>query len=94
MKQIGKTYDAEGFGSQTCPDCMRVSTNDTFLRWPEMVSYKEITILQTIRVALCPCGNVFVRQLLQEEFNSNAPMTNATANNTNALSVTDSTRPA
>lgn len=50
-----------------CPDCKKVTYNNTYVLLPEAMSVKDLAEMKTIRLAFCPCGNIFLRQRLYNE---------------------------
>lgn len=69
MKKIGTVYKTTS-GDNTCPDCGKKNYADTYLRWPNGKNILKIASEvskdkgehKTIRVIICDCGNVMVRQ--------------------------------
>ena len=68
--KIGKVFKVYG-SENICPDCGDTTHNHTFLLWPDgenifkvAKEIKRIGVSSTIRVAICECGNIFLRQRL------------------------------
>jgi hypothetical protein len=65
-KAIGKVYEAVGAFNK-CPDCGTTTYNDTYVLLNEGQSVAELNgDSLNIRVAICECGNIFLRQRLMK----------------------------
>lgn len=44
-----------------CPDCGKKGIIEDYIYWEDSISYKDINPEQRIRLAMCKCGNIFLR---------------------------------
>lgn len=62
QQQKGKIYSTDTL-MQECPNCGKIISVLDFILWrEETLTYLEINPEERIRIGMCECGNIFLRQ--------------------------------